>query len=405
MEPALLSRPLRIGRKTAPNRIVYHPLNCNDGDDQGNPTESTLDRYRKFAEGAPGLIFVEVCYITRESRGQIHGLGVEPRNLDGVRKLVQTIRQANPEVLILFQISHDGRRSGRFSRVVSIYPADDPEMHVLSTEELVAIEDQFAQAAWVVEQVGGDGIDFKCCNGYLGCEVLRPANTRTDGYGGSFEDRTRFFRETLDKIKARVSPSFVLGARISREYVRGGVGTAGPESEEKDLTEFLAFARLMEQQGMHYVNVHVSYPVYFAKKWVQMPTNANPTDVFVHFRLTRAIKEVVTVPVMGAGYSYLRDGKNRLPTGTREEKSFLYWAEKNLREGATDMVGVGRQALADHHFARKILQGQEADIRYCGACQGCFKLVCHQEPAGCTTHEDRYKQLLRQLSKKSKDSH
>jgi 2,4-dienoyl-CoA reductase-like NADH-dependent reductase (Old Yellow Enzyme family) len=65
-------------------------------------------------------------------------------------------------------------------------------------------------------------------------------------------------------------------------------------------------------------------------------------------------------------------------------------------------VGVGRQALADHHFARKILQGQAADVRYCGACQGCFKLVCHQEPAGCTSHEDRYKQLLRQISKKSK---
>ena len=402
MEPTLLSQPLRIGTKTAPNRMVYHPLECNDADDQGNPTEWTLERYRKFAEGAPGLIFVEACHVTRESRGRIRGLGVEPRNLDGVRTLVQTIRSANPDVLILFQISHDGRRSGRFSRVVSIYPTDDPDIHVLSTDELVAIEDMFAQAAWVVEQAGGDGIDFKCCNGYLGCEVLRPANTRADGYGGSFEHRTRFFRETLDKIKARVSPSFILGARISREYVRGGVGTAGPESEEEDLTEFLAFARLMEQQGMHYVSVHVSYPQYFAKKWVQMPTHANPTDVFVHFRLTRAIKEVVSLPVMGAGYSYLRDGKNRLPTGTREEKSFLYWAEKNLREHATDMVGVGRQALADHHFARKILQGQEADIRYCGACQGCFKLVCHQEPAGCTTHEDRYKQLLRQISKKSK---
>ena len=402
MDVGPLSQPIRIGSKIAPNRIVYHPLECNDGDEQGNPTELTLERYRKFAEGAPGLIFVEACYVTWESRGRTRGLGVEPRNLEGVRRLVQTIRSVNPEVLILFQISHDGRRSGRFSRVVSVYPTDDPAIHLLSTAELAAIEDRFAEAAWVVEQAGGDGIDFKSCNGYLGCEILRPANTRPDGYGGSFENRTRFFRETLDKIKARVSPAFILGARISREYVPGGVGTAGPGSEEEDLTEFLAFARLMEQQGMHYVSVHVSYPFYFAKQWVQMPAHVNPTDVFVHFRLTRAIKEAVGIPVMGAGYSYLREGKNRLPGKDRGAKSFLYWAEKNLREGAADMVGIGRQALADPHFARKILEGQGDEIQYCAACQNCFRLVVNQEPAGCTSFDPRYRALFRRLQKRLK---
>ena len=213
--PEHLSQPIRIHSRLAPNRLVYHPSECNDADTDGNPTELTLERYREFAEGAPGLIFVEACGVTRESRGREYQLGATRANLAGLKRIVDTIRAVDPRILILFQISHDGRRSGRFSRVVSAYPSGDPDIHLLGSEELVAIEDMFAESAAVVEEAGGDGIDFKNCNGYLASEILNPANQRTDGYGGSFEHRTRFFRQTVDKIKARVSPSFILGARIS----------------------------------------------------------------------------------------------------------------------------------------------------------------------------------------------
>jgi 2,4-dienoyl-CoA reductase-like NADH-dependent reductase (Old Yellow Enzyme family) len=271
---------------------------------------------------------------------------------------------------------------------------------VLTTEELIEIEDMFAQSAWVVDQAGGDGIDFKTCNGYLGSEILRPANSRTDGYGGSFENRTRFFRETVDKIRKVVRPDFVLGARISREVIPGGVGSSGAGSCEEDLTEFVDFARVMEREGMHYVSVHVSNAAYFAEKWVQMPTDKNPEDVFVHFRLTRMIKQAVNMPVMGAGYSYLGKGNNKLPGDDPLKKSFTYWAEKNLRDNSTDMVGVGRQSFADPLFSRKILEGRVDEIRYCTTCQGCFSLVTHQERSGCVVHDKRYRELYRQLRKR-----
>ncbi|HEB29676.1 MAG TPA: hypothetical protein ENI15_02225 [Spirochaetes bacterium] len=397
-----MAQPIRLHTKTAPNRIVYHPMECCDADERGDPTDLTLERYRKFAEGKPGLIFVEGCKVTKESHGRIRDLGVEPHNIKGMSKIVDTIREVSPGTLILFQISHDGRRSGSFSRVVSVYPTGDPDIHVLTTDELVAIEDMFAQSAWVVEQAGGDGIDFKTCNGYLGSEVLRPANTRSDGYGGSFENRTRFFRETVDKMRKRVSNNFILGARISREVIPGGVGSSGSDSCEEDLSEFVDFARLMEQERMHYVSVHVSNAAYFAEKWVQMPTNKNPQDVFVHFRLTRMIKEAVSMPVMGAGYSYLGNGKNKLTGDKPEMKSFTYWAEKNLEEKSTDMVGVGRQSFADPHFARKILDGKVDRIDYCRTCQDCFRLVTHQERSGCVVYDKRYKESYRLLQQKQR---
>ena len=396
-----LARPLRIHTKTAPNRIVYHPSECNDADDEGNPTDLTLERYRNFAEGSPGLIFVEACGVSRESRGRINQLSALRPNVHGLKRIVDTIRDVDPNIVILFQISHDGRRSGRFSRVVTVYPADDSAIEVLTTKELVAIEDRFAESAAVVEEAGGDGIDFKNCNGYLASEVLNPANTRSDGYGGSFENRTRFFRETVQKIRDKVSPSFILGARISTIHSPGGFGMDA-ESGKEDLSEFLAFARLMEATGMHYVSVHVSNPSYFSDVLVQMPTRKNPEDVFVHFRLTKAVKEKVSIPVMCAGYSYLRDGKNKLPGNNSDEKSFVYWAEHNLRSGDVDMVGVSRQSLADRQFARKILQQRFNDIQWCTACNHCFRLVANQYRSGCTVHDPRYQELYKRMKKQNK---
>jgi len=398
-----LNQPIKIHSRLAPNRMVYHPSECNDADIDGNPTELTLERYREFAEGTPGLIFVEACGVTRVSRGREFQLGATRANVAGLKRIVDTIREVDPRIVILFQISHDGRRSGRFSRVVSVYPSGDPGIHVLNTEELVAIEDMFAESAAVVEEAGGDGIDFKNCNGYLASEILNPANQRTDGYGGSFEDRTRFFRETVEKIKARVGPSFILGARISTVIAPGGFGsTAAGEDGGGAAGEFLRFARLQEEVGMHYVSVHVSNATYNARMWVQMPTHRNPQDVFVHFRLTEAVKDVVGIPVMGAGYSYLRDGKNKLP-GEKAQKSFAYWAEKNLQAGHTDMLGVSRQSLADRRFARKILEERYEEIQWCTACNHCFRLVGNNYRAGCVVYDRRYKEVFREFKARHPD--
>jgi 2,4-dienoyl-CoA reductase-like NADH-dependent reductase (Old Yellow Enzyme family) len=397
----ILGEPLPIHTKTAPNRIVYHPTECNDADDSGNPTDLTLERYRRFAEGMPGLIFVEACGVTRESRGRTNQLSALKQNIKGLQRLVRTMREVNSDTVILFQISHDGRRCGRFSKVVSPFPTADPDIHVLSTNELIEIEDMFADAAWVVEQAGGDGIDFKNCNGYLASDILSPLNNREDQYGGSFENRTRFFKETVEKIKNKVTPSFILGARISTLTTPGGFGSSD-DGRIEDLSEFLRFAKVMETSGMHYVSVHVSNADYFADKWVQMPTNKNPEDVFVHFRLTKAVRAEVTIPVMCAGYSYLKDGNNKLPGANFKKKSFLYWAEKNIMNKETDMVGVSRQSLADPHFAKKIVYGNLDDISWCTTCQNCFRLVAHQHKAGCTVYDKRYTDELKVLRQELK---
>lgn len=400
-EEFMIEEPIPIGKKTAPNRIVNQPMECNDADEQGNPSELTLERYRRLAEGGAGVIFVEALSVHPESRARKNQLRIYAKTAAGLEKLVREIRSINRKCLILFQIDHSGRFCGKtFARPVSVYPVADPDVHLLETEEIEQIGDDFMKAAAIAQQIGADGIDFKQCHGYLGTEMLRPANTRKDRFGGSFENRTRFFIETAQKIKKAVKdPSFILGVRFSvYEGIVGGVGTSGPEEVIEDLSEPLAFARLVENMGFHYLNVSAGIPA--VNPEITRPNRNFPEGIYRHFGWTYAVKKAVKIPVIGSAYSYLRDGQNGLRGLPPEKRSFWHWAGKNLKEGRCDMVGIGRQSLADPFFGRKMLEGRRSAIHYCTACGGCSLLLRSQVQTGCIVYSDFYKRIFAEVQQR-----
>jgi len=396
----ILASPLKIGAKTAPNRIVNQPMECNDADEVGNPTELTFNRYRKLAEGGAGIIVGEALTITRESRARKNQLGINEKTAPTLERLLKEMRGINSKSLILFQITHSGQLSGAdFSRRVSVYPLPGQQTHILSEEEIDQIGDDFGRAALIAKQVGADGIDFKQCHGYLCAEMLRPVNTRKDRFGGSFENRTRFFCETMAKIKKSAgSGAFLLGARFSvYEGITGGFGTPGPAEVIEDLSEPLALVRIMEKAGVDYINVSAGIPAITPE--IVRPTKNYPEGVYRHFGWAQAMKKQVRVPIIGSGYTYLRDGKNDLKEPDPGKKSFLYWAEKNLQEGICDLVGIGRQSLADPLFAGKILEGKSAEVNYCIACGSCSVLLKNQAQGGCPIYFEYYKKLLKEIQK------
>jgi 2,4-dienoyl-CoA reductase-like NADH-dependent reductase (Old Yellow Enzyme family) len=398
-----LKSPLQIGTRIVPNRIVNQPMECNDADEVGNPTELTFERYRKLAQGGAGIIIVEALTITQESRARKNQLGIYEKTAPTLERLVKEMRGINSKPLILFQITHSGQQSGAdFSRLVSVYPLPGQETHILTEGEISKIGDDFARAALIAKQVGADGIDFKHCHGYLCAEMLRPVNTRKDRFGGSFENRTRFFSDTAEKIKKSAgSGSFLLGARFSiYEGIPGGFGTTGPGEVIEDLMEPLEFARRMESLGFHYVNVSAGIPAITPE--IVRPTKLYPEGVYRHFGWTQAVKKAVSIPVIGSGYSYLRDGKNELKNSDPAKRSFLHWAEKNLKEGVCDLVGIGRQSLADPLFAQKILAGKSSEVQYCLACGGCSLLLRSQAPTGCSIYSEYYRKRLKEVQKAGK---
>jgi len=396
----MLSTRIQIGNRTAPNRIVNQPMECNDGDAKGNPTELTYKRYRRLAEGGAGIIVVESMTISHESRARRNQLKISEETAEGLEKLVREMREINNQSIILFQINHSGRISGsEFSRVVSLNTTGDPDVHILTEEEIEEIGDEFVKAALIAKQAGADGIDFKHCHGYLCGEMLRPANVRADRFGGDFESRTRFFRETTELIKKAVEGnSFLLGARFSiYEGIRGGFGTPGPDEVIEDLYEPLTFAKMVEDMGMDYINVSAGIPAITHE--IVRPTKNYPEGVYRHFGWAEAVKNLVKIPVIGSGYSYLRDGKNDLKEPDPLKKSFVYWAEKNLMDGNVDLVGIGRQSLADPLFAKKVISGELDQIHFCTACGGCSVLLKSQRQVGCTVYDPYYREVLKQSRK------
>jgi len=379
---------------------VNQPMECNDGDASGNPTDLTFKRYRRLAEGGAGIIIIESLTITYESRSRKNQLKISEETAPGLERLVKEMREINDTSLILFQVNHSGRISAaEFSKTVSICPTGDPNIHLLTEEEIEEIGEMFVKAAVISRQVGADGIDFKHCHGYFCGEMLRPANIRDDQFGGAFENRTRFFQESTEKIRKSVGDdSFLMGTRYSvYEGIPGGFGTSGPQEVVEDLYEPMTFARMMEEVGMDYINVSAGIPAITPE--IVRPTKSYPEGVYRHFGWAEMVKALVKIPVIGSGYSYLRDGKNDLKEPDPLKKSFIYWAEKNLGDGNVDLVGIGRQSLADPLFAKKVLSGEIDQVNFCIACGGCSTLLRSQKVVGCTVYDDYYKEVLKQTRK------
>lgn len=370
----------RIGRCETANRFVAQPMEGNCAEPGGAVSELCLRKYRSLARGGWGTIVAEAISVTSDSLARKNALVMNRRNLDGFKRLVDTVKTENPDAVLLFQITHSGPVSNPlFSERVCVSPGG--EGRCLATEEIERIRDGFVRSSLLAEEAGADGIDFKMCHGYLGAEFLRPANTRVDGWGGSWEGRTRLLREGIGAIRAgRRSERFVLGSRISMyEGIRGGCGTAAADDPVEDLSDMLRLLRLMDELGMDYVNVSAGIPA--KTPVITRPVRSSELMHLHHLRYTRAAKRTLagigsSMQVFGSAYSVLRE--RAVPV-----------ACEMLARGDADFIGWGRQTLADPFMPGKLLRGAAVD--YCASCSGCSRMMIEQTHVGCILFDEHYK--------------
>ncbi len=393
-----LKKSIRIGGATAPNRIAYQPTEANNCDADGSPTEETYTKYLNIAKGKPGIIHIESIDVSTRAQARSNRMTIQEHNVEPLKKLIGAIREVNDVSPIFFQLSHAGRLSDpQFKPPMFVY-GDDPSA-IMTTADVKETSQAFVDSARRAWEAGADGVDFKQAHGFIGDDFLHPANQRPDEYGGSFENRTRFFRETYHKMRDVIAnPDFVIGTRISPyEGIMGGMGTTAPDSVVEDLSEVFEIVRLYEKEGFNFINVSAGYAA--ANLEILMPSETYPEGVLRIFDWTRRVKEQVSIPVIGSGYSYLRDGKNALAIADEEKKSLIAMAEYNIRTGGTDLIGVGRQSIADPEFARKVVEGKTADVRWCTACNGCGLLLGNNKGVGCTLYEPVFAQRYRELTR------
>jgi len=284
-------------------------------------------------------------------------------------------------------LTHPGQACDpRFSDVVRVYDPQDSSNapgRKLDKQEIKELRGAFIKGAEIVYQSGADMVDIKLCHNYLGCQMLRPANKRSDEYGGCLENRMRFAKEVIEGIKEKVhDPKFTVMIRFSFYEGKtqplkpdvGGIGTRGPDSSEIDFEEPCEMLRMLVKYGVDIIDVSGG-EVIPVKKPVALEANNPQTYLaYHHLDFAKRVKGLsLGVPIIASGFSVF--GEDVPIVG-----------ENSVTNEYCDMVGIGRQSLVDPDV-NSILKGSSD---YCNRCMGCIELLVAQMPVGCTYYDPLY---------------
>lgn len=390
----VLAQPLTIGPHTFANRLAIQPMEGADSTLDGTPDELTHRRYRRFAAGGAGLIWIEACAVVNEGRANPRHMYLNKNNVDAYARLVSEIREIsmrecgiNP--ILILQATHAGRyskpqgteRTPVIARNNPIFEGDTPlpAKYIISDDELKALEEEFANASVLAQKAGIDGVDIKACHGYLVSELLA-AYTRPGPYGGSYENRTCFLRNAFQATRAAVNSSFIVTTRMNiydaypHPY---GFGVKEGHDIEPDLSETITLLKDLKPQllnitmGNPYQNSHVNRP-------------GDTEGVIRMHDLTKQIQTTFPeMAVVGSGVSFLKERSGELAAGYVET-------------GVCKIVGWGRMSFAYPNFARDILANNFDKKQTCVCCAGCTKLMRAGQSTGCAIRDDLYNKLYKE---------
>jgi 2,4-dienoyl-CoA reductase-like NADH-dependent reductase (Old Yellow Enzyme family)/thioredoxin reductase len=334
----------RIGRMELKNRVVMPPMVTRYGSDDGFVTERTRNYYEARARGGAGLIIVEATYVHRQGWAFLNQLGIsDDKFIPGMKELVDTVHKHGAKIAI--QIHHGGREAK--STVSGLQPVSASPLpglagetpREMAVEEIAETVAYFADAALRAKTAGFDGVELHGAHGYLIDQFLSPSsNKRKDDYGGSVNNRARFFLEIIADVKEAVGDDYPVWCRMDgREY-----GVEGITLEDARKT-----ARLVEEAGLAAIHVSAWGPA--------APTNrttATFTPVVIE-DLAEGIKKAVSVPVIAVGRITPED------------------AERLLQQGKADLIAIGKAMLVDAEWTNKVSAGKIDDIKPCIICNGC----------------------------------
>ncbi|KAI8389466.1 hypothetical protein BD560DRAFT_419690 [Blakeslea trispora] len=213
MSTALFT-PIKVGRSQLKHRVVLPPLTRLRASIEAVPNDLNVEYYsQRASEG--GLLITEATLISRLAGGVPHAPGLYTKDqIDGWKRVTEAVHKKG--AFIHAQLWHVGRAGFRIlnpnqEQVVSAsdipikgkneqgYDYEVPRP--LEVDEIKSIVQDFRQAALNAMEAGFDGVEIHGANGYLIDQFINSgSNKRTDQYGGSIENRTRFALEVVDAV-------------------------------------------------------------------------------------------------------------------------------------------------------------------------------------------------------------
>jgi 2,4-dienoyl-CoA reductase-like NADH-dependent reductase (Old Yellow Enzyme family) len=359
---AHLFSPITLAGQTIRNRTVMAPLTRQMAEEDGTPTAEMAGYYARRARGGFGLIITEGTYETDDRHGCKAYLAqpgiANAKHVTAWKKVADAIHDHGGKAIM--QLMHGGRvadpralpkgvqpgsASAGQSQGWVLYTDNDEEKNLrgitgawpkvtfgpcreLTVAEIEEIADGFADGARRAIEAGFDGVEIHGANGYLLYQFIHTStNHRTDDFGGSAENRVRFARLVIDKVRAAIGKDKIITLRLSQNGVDDfGGAWAGGVATAREIGAALKGAPV---DALHWAS--------FA--WRQ---NGDPSS---DVPMPQALREASGLPVIVNG---------GIDQGAE--------AEAALASGAGDMVGIGRPSFANPDWPQMVRSGQPVDL-------------------------------------------
>lgn len=312
-----MQRDIKMNERLLSSPYVMPPM-ATEGTATGEITGGMIAYYEKMVKNPNfGLFILEHAFVEERGKASPKQLSLaKDSDLEGHKKLVESMKTINPDAQYFLQLNHAGIKTRReYTGADPIAVAKRPwdkTSSLMTEEDFTRIEEAFAAAAVRAKEAGYDGVELHVAHGYLLNQFLSPlTNFREDEYG---KDRIKYPLEVFSAIKKAVG-DYPVAVRV------GGIETiAGGTTIEEGVDAALRFEKagacLLDMTGgmTGYVRKGVEEPGWFGD-------------------LSAAVKEKASVPVMLTG-----------GVKTKEE------ADKLLEENKADLIGIGRAFLQNPHW-------------------------------------------------------
>jgi 2,4-dienoyl-CoA reductase-like NADH-dependent reductase (Old Yellow Enzyme family) len=255
--------PLTLRGLTLRNRIVVSPM-CQYSCDDGFANDWHFVHLASRAVGGAGLVFTEATAVTADGRISPEDLGIwDDVHAGPFERIARFVKGEGAAFGI--QLGHAGRKAstrrpwegrgavapedGGWQPIApsALAFADDyPAPRAMTRDDIAQVVDAFTRAAYRARRVGFDVVEIHAAHGYLIHQFLSPlSNTRTDEYGGSFDNRIRFCLEVVRGVRSVWPGDLPLFVRVSAtDWVRGGW----------DIDECIELARRLAAAGVDLVD-------------------------------------------------------------------------------------------------------------------------------------------------------
>jgi len=395
--------PIKIGNVEIKNRVAMLPMCTTFQDPQGYVSEQLKAFYAARARGGVGLLIPGTVTVTKLHADRRGSSGMKMLNSaahPGLAELAETIHYFGGKAFI--QIS-TGQGRQTFSKKTWVNPSLDaisasPIPYSVSREmlppkavawhkrkglpftfsidehgqplyegqgmvpreatheEIEETVETVANSVPVLQSLGWDGVEIHACHGYFVFSFLSPRlNMRTDKYGGSFENRMRFLKDMLTKSRQRVGRDFVIGVRLTvEEHMPGGI----------TLEESKRIAQEVDKWGLiDYISF--SDGCYEAYKYFFPDEDGAMLPGVSYIKKSGGIKSpVITASMHDPGIN-----------------------DKAIKDGDTDMVGLGRGLIADPNWANKVAKG-ERPVKCIKCHAGCGNRCMRGLPIRCVVNPE-----------------